>query len=66
MTTLDKLPLQPAAARKIVIELVNDKPQWLRSDLSKAMVDRHIASGGILGQQAPANIAKKVLRYLEQ
>lgn len=65
MTEFTGMPLQPGSARKIIVDLFNETPQWYRADLAKAMVDRHLASGGVKGTQPPDAIAKKVLSSLK-
>jgi hypothetical protein len=65
MTEFAQLPLQPRIARKIIVNLFNEKSLWLRADLAKAMLDKHLASGGAMGTQAPDAIAKRVLSSLQ-
>jgi hypothetical protein len=65
MTAFSQLPLQPGIARKIILNLFNEKALWLRADLAKAMVDKHLASGGAMGAQAPDAVAKRVLSSLQ-
>jgi hypothetical protein len=65
MAEFTQVPLQPAIARKIIVDLFNEKDRWLRADLARAMVDKHLASGGVMGTQPPDAIAKKVLSSLK-
>jgi hypothetical protein len=66
MTSSRGIPLQPVNARKIVLELFNEKPQWSREDLSKEVISRHEKAGGILGIQSPTIVVKKCLSLLRQ
>lgn len=66
MTSSMGIPLQPVNARKIVLELFNEKPQWSREDLSKEVISRHEKAGGISGIQSPTIVVKKCLSLLRQ
>jgi hypothetical protein len=66
MTYSTAIPLQPFHARKIVLELFNEKPQWSREELSKEVIRRHENSGGVTGIQSPTMVVKKCLSLLRQ
>jgi hypothetical protein len=66
MTSSPGIPLQPVNARKIVLELFNEKSQWSREDLSKEVIRRHENAGGTTGVQSPTIVVKKCLSLLRQ
>lgn len=66
MTSSTGIPLQPVNARKIVLELFNEKSQWSREDLSKEVIRRHENAGGISGVQSPTMVVKKCLSLLRR
>ena len=59
MAGFAQLPLQPRIARKIIVNLFNEKPLWLRADLAKAMLDKHLASGVDNGYTSARRHSKK-------
>lgn len=60
------VPLQPNNARKFVVDLFNEQPQWTRSDLANEVLKRHHSAGGTDGTQSPTTVVKKCLSVLRQ
>jgi hypothetical protein len=58
------IPLMPSVARRIILELLEREGQWKRSDLAKAVAERHRESGGTPGTQSALAVVKKALQYL--
>jgi hypothetical protein len=59
------IPLQPLLARTLILKLFEEKNTWQRAELSKRMMQDHLAAGNELGTQDPLSITKKTLAYLQ-
>ena len=65
MVSFLKTPLQPNNAKEIIENLFHEKPQWLKSELSKALLKNWLESGGEEGRQSSSQVCKKVLQRLK-
>lgn len=59
------VPLQPALARRLIMQLFEQRSEWKRGDLVEKLVEDHLARGNILGAQDPLMVVKKALGYLQ-
>src|SRR5271155_4135529 len=55
------VPLTSGVARRIIVDLFQQQPQWRRKELAAEVERIHLAKGGTKGQQAPQAIVKKAL-----
>lgn len=58
------LPFVRGVTKNLVIELFKRPEPWIRSDLVKEAVKKHLELGGISGKQDPTTVIKDVLRIL--
>lgn len=63
---LSKIPLTPHIARRFVLNLFAQKPQWTRQELAAEVERAHKQRKGIPGAQHPVLIVKKVLGGLRE
>ena len=59
------VPLQPALARRLIMQLFEQRSEWKRGDLVEKLVEDHLARGNILSAQDPLMVVKKALGYLQ-
>ena len=58
------LPFTRSVIKNIVIELFKRPEPWIRSDLVKEAIKKHLELGGILDKQDPTTVIKNVLKIL--
>ena len=65
LTQQGGVPLQPVLARRLIMQLFEQRPEWKRSALAEKLVAEHLALGNVLGTQDPLRVVKKALGYLQ-
>ncbi|MCX6027099.1 MAG: hypothetical protein NTY23_12740 [Chloroflexi bacterium] len=63
---LSGIPLMGRIARRFVLGLFKQRPQWTRQDLAVEVDRMHRERGGIPGTQVTVVVVKKVLRELKE
>jgi T5orf172 domain len=61
-----RVPLTGLVARRLILKCFEQKDQWTRQDLAKAVEQRHFKEGGFQGAQPVVMVVKKVLSELRE
>ena len=66
MKIYERVPLKPAKAQEIIIDLFAGKPPVARKDIIAQVIDHYTQNGGLAPEGNPINLIRAALRNLKK